>query len=490
MNKKTANNSENLGLGNISPDSDLGVYPVIIQRDLFEDQGEFSEFREKAMVYKRNELIESHAAMSAAAMKVQTAIFALINPYDYPDPSASYVAPSFSFTISEFASLCGHSRQYIHKNIRDVTAELQSKVITLKKIDHDYEEAVRAENRAAKQEGREPKDLVRPDIPNDKGFVNINLFLDSSYDDTEGIIKFTIHPKAMGYVLFLKSNYTAYLLRCVMKMRSYYSIRIYELLRKVLSLKWVREGQGFIQKKYELAEFRKLIGLSEGKYKYFKDLQRHILEGAKREFETSDLAFDYFVPERQKLIKNSDTGQFEIVTFKPRAAVKTIMFIVYARASFGINAPGSEASWTDQILHYIPTGTLKSLRSKFGEERVERNAFVVLDKLELEQSAIHNVPAYLRKLCELDVAVYGDVLNASAYEGVKKAFVKERLLTIWPDLDEYVRQDFKDKGFNSQFVSDLYTDYLKATGQSDKQLLADKKQKARERLMNIHDMDW
>lgn len=444
--------------------------PTAVQADLFDDCDSRRTFHEKALVYKRNELVHGHIRMTAASQKVLATVISMINPLNTDG------LPHFKFGVPEFAALCGVSVQYIYKTIKDITIELQGKVLTVPKIHFEYEETVRTEKKLAAKEGRDPIAIPRPtEAGNKRSFVNINLFDLSSYDDDTKQIEFILDERALVYVYALKQNFTGYHLRHIKRMRSQHSIRLYEIMRSYLSLKYVTQGHKVISRTIPYAELRDMLGLYPTEYKKWYDFDRRVLSVAKKELSDTDLDFTWYIPER-KGVKGS------------RVPVKNVTFTIYARF-FKKDAvdEGSPHTWRQAILLHVPEKALEKLIGEYNEDRVQRNAEEVLVRI-ADGKAIANVPAYLKTLVERDAVGSLGATNPFTYkEGPERNFVQEVLLPIWKELSQEVTDQFITHRLRQGKVADMYKEYIKETGQESKE---DRKNRLRAKLRDIGDLDW
>ena len=129
-------------------------------------------------------------------------------------------------------------------------------------------------------------------------------------------------PDLKPYLLELKSHFSNYMLQNVAGLRSFYSIRIYELLK---SQNWKNGAVVF-----EIDELRRILKL-EGKYENFKDFRIHVLLIAQRELaEKTDIAFDFEEKKKGRKVvsitfhihENKPTKSHQHVIAKPVAFLK------------------------------------------------------------------------------------------------------------------------------------------------------------------------
>ena len=109
----------------------------------------------------------------------------------------------------------------------------------------------------------------------------VTYFISSYKINTDtGAITFNLSPELKPYLLELKKNYTSYLLAYIPKLRSIYSIRLYELLHQ-----YRRIGN----RTFELGDLQKKVGSN---YKLYGDFKRKVLLRAQKDLKQyTDLAF-------------------------------------------------------------------------------------------------------------------------------------------------------------------------------------------------------
>lgn len=137
---------------------------------------------------------------------------------------------------------------------------------------------------------------------------NAPLAVTAVDDPSENSIGFSFPPELKPHLLQLKKtgNFTKYRLGNVMKMRSVYSIRIYEILKK-----W--ENTKGKKCEYEIYELRRIVGVPEGKMERYYDFKRYVIEVAKKELpEKTDIGFTY------KPIKQGRSVKWIRFYIKPR----------------------------------------------------------------------------------------------------------------------------------------------------------------------------
>ncbi len=122
-------------------------------------------------------------------------------------------------------------------------------------------------------------------ITNEDGSVLIvNWIASAEIRKGKGVIEFEFSEKLKPYLLQLKSHFTKFKLHNILKLKSSFSIRLYELMK-------ARQFLG--QARYTINALKTILGI-EGKYKTYYDFKRRVILPAQKELaESSDICFEY-----------------------------------------------------------------------------------------------------------------------------------------------------------------------------------------------------
>jgi len=121
-------------------------------------------------------------------------------------------------------------------------------------------------------------------IPLQNGnFLACNWFSSIVYLSEKGVIVCRFDPHLKPYLLQLKNRFTAYRLENVLKLKSKYSIRLYEILKRYENIR---------ETSMSLDNFRKYLAIPDT-YLY-NNIKEQILKPAQKEFKTfTDIMFDF-----------------------------------------------------------------------------------------------------------------------------------------------------------------------------------------------------
>lgn len=213
------------------------------------------------MVVKSNKLINQSYKLSTIEKKL---IYYLITKIDNDDEDFK----AYSLKISDFLEIVGSENQ-------------QSYSITqgLPKI-----------TRGLLQKGFSMID--------DRGNLLQVSWLSSAYHRRkEGVIELRFDPSLKPFLLQLKEKFTIFNISNVIKMKSSYSMRLYELLKQY---------EQFKTRIIDIDEFKHLLSLDDSAtYRLYGNIKSKILEIAKKELkETSDISFQYDeIKEGRRVVK-------------------------------------------------------------------------------------------------------------------------------------------------------------------------------------------
>ena len=116
---------------------------------------------------------------------------------------------------------------------------------------------------------------------------------DAAYVEGAGIVELSFTKKVIPYVTRLEQQFTSYRLASVSRMTSAYAVRVYELLTQ-----YARIGE----RKFELAELKKMLGLEE-EYKLIHDFKVRVLDVAVKQINKhSDLKVSYSQKKKGRVV--------------------------------------------------------------------------------------------------------------------------------------------------------------------------------------------
>jgi len=154
------------------------------------------ETNEGSMIRKRNDLISGSSQMTVAEIKLFSMILSQIKTTDES-------LKEYFISAEEYGRRVGIKNPYTF--LEQTVDKLMSRVFEI----------------PTGVEGKRKK---------------INLYHQAEYLDTEGKVAMKIHEDMAPYLLQLKSNFTKYDSRYILKLKSKYAITLYELIKKKFGL--------------------------------------------------------------------------------------------------------------------------------------------------------------------------------------------------------------------------------------------------------------
>jgi len=207
------------------------------------------------IVRKSEALVKARYKLNPLALKFVTTIIANLKLSDEVDKE-------YIFRVKDFAEMMGVSYHDIYTEMEEAVDELLKKPLHIK---------------------------------TDDGWIRANWISDAEYKEGEGHISFTISKKLRPYLLAVQEKFLKYRIENILRLRSGYVIRLYEILKD-----WYNKANRYDngKKADKIAEVRWLRETLEipKSYKYANSsgIKYRIIEKAKKELaECTDIKFDY-----------------------------------------------------------------------------------------------------------------------------------------------------------------------------------------------------
>lgn len=196
------------------------------------------------LIVKANKLNESRYRLSVQEQRVILTMISMIKPGDV-------AFKPYSFTVKDFADLIGITGKNIYGRVKDVTKSLIGRNLT---------------------------------ISEDNGDLHIGWISSAKYYDGEGLVELRFDPLLKPYLLALKQEFTRYQLKNTIRLKSVYSVRIYELLKQYQSI-----GSRY----FDLEDLRDRLGIPDKKLRPYANFRIRVIERAKVELNNTDIGFNY-----------------------------------------------------------------------------------------------------------------------------------------------------------------------------------------------------
>lgn len=284
---------------------------------------------QELVVTKANKLVEASYRLNVSEQRVMALLVTQINPNDedfHP----------YRFKVADLEALLETKNNKAYREARELTYGLLKKVLQIQEPD---------------------------------GLLQVSWLSSAKYYRGKGEVELCFDPTLKPYLLQLQERFTTYKLRYVVKLRSRYSVRLYELLKQYESLG---------KRSFELAELRRILGLSDSELALWADFRRKVLEVAMRELpKKTDLGFSYTVRKRGRAVAfvdfkiwhvdQEDPGPKKRAALKSCSAAKTDELRAQAHKCWNKNNGSCAAKWTD---HDKPYDACHWCR-KFEKQRTE-----------------------------------------------------------------------------------------------------------------------
>lgn len=273
---------------------------------------------EQNLVVKANKLNESRYKLSVQEQRIVLTMLSMLKPGDLD-------FKPYSFAVKDFAALVGIEGKNIYGRIKELTKSLVGRRLTINEPDGD---------------------------------LQIAWLSSAKYFDGSGLVELRFDPLLKPYLLALKQEFTRYQLKNTIRLKSAYSVRIYELLKQY---------QAIGSRSFEIEELRAILGVSEGKLDTYSNFKLRVIEPALAELKNTDISFTY-EPEKTgrkvtgllfKIFKNGD-----IVKKSHKKKAKTI-------TETQPDLDFDRSNKMDQIVQIEQKRVLLSLQKSFPERYSE-----------------------------------------------------------------------------------------------------------------------
>lgn len=259
--------------------------------------GNCQGMRQDLVVTKANALVESSYRLNISEQRVLALLTSQVQPDDEDFKPYRFKADNLQDLI-ESSNKDGHAR------LRELALGLAKKVLHI----------------------RRPRG----------GWLVTNWLSSAEYFAGEGVVELCFDPKLKPYMLKLKERFTTYKLANVVKLRSRYSVRLFELLKQYEKLG---------NRSFELAELRGMLGVGEAEYAKWKDFRVNVLDLAKQELpKKTDIGFSYTTRKRGRAVGFVD---FKIWNTDSRAIPrKKLKALEEVASKCYVRNPGCTSPWS------------------------------------------------------------------------------------------------------------------------------------------------
>lgn len=209
------------------------------------------------IVVQHNNLVEARYRLSLQEKRLMLFLMSRIKPND-----DSF--KKIEISIYELSTIMGLDVKNMYRDMLKVTKDMVGRVLSIRNLDENY-------------------------------LLQVPWIASSRYLYGDGIVRFRISDELVPYLLKIKDQFTVIRLSDIMKFKSIYSIRIYELLKQYESIGY---------RKIELDELRLSCGIPENRLNLIADFRRKVIEISQREInEKSDILINFnFIKKSRKFV--------------------------------------------------------------------------------------------------------------------------------------------------------------------------------------------
>jgi len=214
------------------------------------------------IVKVHNNLVEAHYKFSREQQVILLQVAKTLQEQDIFD---KYEHTMVKYKTSELLDMLNISDR---RTLRGVVRSLQRCLMTFKNLDEHWE-------------------------------MDVNVFISGKYH-SEGFVEIEVHKDMLQFFKHLSKeigNYTELNIREMKQFKSQYTIRLYQLARKLQNIGIKKGTESWKQEKiYTLDEFQQLMGSS---YKTWQDIERWVIKPALSELEDNSFIYVNIEPIRE-----------------------------------------------------------------------------------------------------------------------------------------------------------------------------------------------
>jgi len=215
--------------------------------------GESITLKNNDIVRKSEFLVKARYRLNPLALKFITTIIANLKRSDEIDKK-------YTFKVKDFADLMNVTYHDIYAEMEEAVEELLKKPLHIKE---------------------------------QSGWLKVNWISSARYKDGEGTISFRIDPDLRPYLLAVQEKFLQYRLENILKLRSGYIIRLYEILKDWYNTLERYNGTKKVEKIVELKWLRETLEIPNS-YQYSSGIKLRILQKAKQELLIhTDIKFNF-----------------------------------------------------------------------------------------------------------------------------------------------------------------------------------------------------
>jgi plasmid replication initiation protein len=298
------------------------------------------------LVVQHNNLIEARYRLSLQEKRLMLFLMSRIKPND-----DSF--KNIEVSISELANIMELDSKNLYREMAKVTKNMIGRVLSIRDLDKN-------------------------------SLLQVPWVSSAEYLYENGIINIQISEKIAPYLLKLKEQFTVIRLSDLIKFKSIYAIRIYELLKQYQPIGY---------RKFELDDLRMSCGILVGRLASVKDFRKKVLEISQREInEKSDIFIDFkFIKKSRKFVSveffiksNSNYEKDNVIQPEDIIKIKKLTFELQTRGR--IIETIKEFGFSNRLI----TNMIDDLSDKEIEDAI------IAVKNQVERGGVLNPKAMLR----------------------------------------------------------------------------------------------
>jgi plasmid replication initiation protein len=294
--------------------------------------------------------------------------------------------------------------------------------------------------------------MIDISLKEEKGF-DLNTLFYSINTKIQGYVSFEVNPRLKPYILFDKGvPYTSYYLENIVRLKSYYSIRIYELLKQFQG----KDLGGWYKIKIE--DLRERLGITQLQYTRYNDFKRKVILQAQKELaEKTDIKFTF---EEIKKGRKIETILFHILPNKNILEQKPKEIILNIENIEPNKIEYNKEEYLNNPLYkrlkeelQLDNNFIKTIFAEYKEDRIKRTIEYTLNKINAGQVK-SSIGGFFRSALKNDYASQTSITELKANN--QKAIEEEHKQKELQEEKKIILLEKLKKDFENENQKKLY----------------------------------
>ncbi len=340
---------------------------------------------EKSLVVKSNRLIEASYRLTTQEQRLILLMASMIRSDDVD-------FHTYQIRVKDFNDIIGIKDKAGYRKTKDLTKKLLSRIL---------------------------------EIRSERSLLQISWLSSAEYFEGQGYVELSFDPKLKPYLLQIKKYFTQYRLKDVIRLKSFYSVRLYELLKQ-----YEKIGQRAV----DLEELRHVLGIRPNEYKLYGHMKNRVIRPAQKELNSkTDIRFEF----KEQKTGRKVTG-LTFVIYRKKEEPAENLWEVPEEAELEKSGISNKELYEKLVKYFcLSNAQAQEIVKKYDTERIEENLSYVEDKY--NKSLISDIAPYTIKAIKEDYRLQRSLFDIEKEEKEQEQEKRNALQRLSERLEEEYR---------------------------------------------------